>query len=169
MPSRLTSSPDESNKDARSRPAYASFGDEGVTATTNAHGHLLQLTRYFGNEPSGFYCVDLPGTPPPNLTTIRLGLLQESFQDRNAGMRIEFGSPRDCKEWIVKSETSPEMKYIDDRWPIFITETPSFDLSVQYTISKKTVYQEYTFELKDECRIESIPELFINANLLIQI
>ncbi|KAL7945804.1 hypothetical protein V8C42DRAFT_321614 [Trichoderma barbatum] len=42
---------------------YASFGDEGVTATANSHGHLLQIRRHFENEPSGFFCVDLPDVP----------------------------------------------------------------------------------------------------------
>lgn len=161
---RVTSIPDESNKNARSRPAYASFGDDGVTATANAHGHLLQITRYFGNEPSGFYCVDLPDTPPPNLIPQRLDTLNDSYQDHDVGMRLEL---EDSEEWVANSKT-PMLKFIDDRWPLFVTETPSFDLSIQYFISEKTIYQEYSFELKKERQVESIPKLFINANLLIR-
>lgn len=165
---RVTSIPDESNADAHSYATYASFGDEGVTATANAHGNLLQITRYFGNTPSGFYCVDLPETPPPNLITERMNKLHDSYQDRNVGMRLEFEDAEDREDWIVNNQSSPKMKFIDDRWPLFITETPLFDLSIQYIISKKTIYQKYTFELKNECQVESVPNIIIDVNLLIR-
>jgi hypothetical protein len=167
-PARITSVPDGFNPNAYSRPSYASFGDEGVTATANAYGHLLQITRYFGNEPSGFFCVDLPDTPPPNLVASRRDQLQNSYEDRNVGMRLEFENSEGPEDWTVNSQAPPAMKFIDDRWPLFITQTPSFDLSIQYIVSKKIIYQEYTFEPKNERQIENIPKILINTNFLIR-
>lgn len=165
---RVTSIPDESNADVHSYATYASFGDEGVTATANAYGNLLQFTRYFGNEPSGFYCVDLPDTPPPYLTALRLDKLRASYQDRNAGMRLEFEKSEGSEDWTVNIKPPPIMKFIDDRWPLFVAETPLFNLNIQYTISKKTIYQQYSFELKNGRQIDNIPNMLINADLLIR-
>lgn len=164
---RVTSIPDESNEKARLRPAYASFGDEGVTATANAHGHLLQITRYFRNELSGFYCVDLPETPPPNLITSRLDVMGRFCQDPNQGMRLGFKEPTIYKDWIM-DDNMPAMKFVHDRWPLFVAETPVFDLSIQYIVSEKTVYQKYSFELKQGRQITKFPALIIDANVLIR-
>lgn len=176
---KITSIPDESHEEARFREAYASFGSEGVTATANPHGHLLQITRYLGNEPSGFYCVDLPDTPPPDSIIKRLDKLGSCYHDRNGldkprmscdpnmGMQLEFDNSEAPQAWILNNRT-PALKFIHDRWPLFVTETPAFDLSIQYLISEKTIYQEYSFKLKQGRQVANIPTLSINANLLIR-
>ncbi|KAL7895155.1 hypothetical protein HDV64DRAFT_104877 [Trichoderma sp. TUCIM 5745] len=83
-------------------------------------------------------------------------------------MRLEFETTEGYKDWIVNIKSPPIMKFIDDRWPVFLTETPFFNISIQYTISKKTIYQEYSFELKNGRQIDNIPNMLFNADLLIR-
>ncbi|KAK0760925.1 hypothetical protein N5P37_005866 [Trichoderma harzianum] len=94
---------------ARNRKTYASFGDDGLTATANAHGHLIQITRYFGNEPSGFICVDLPGTPDPFHVTNRMKELQSSVE----GMEVLF--PKEFPPLIISADLL--LRHLD-----FVTE-----------------------------------------------
>jgi hypothetical protein len=167
-----TSIPDDAPEQARTRATYASFGDDGTTATANAYGHLLQITRYFGNKPSGFFCADIPSTPNPSLVEARMDYLQKSCQISTRGIRLLFNDPEDSGKWRVKTATDimPKMAFLHDRWPSFTTQTSVFDLNIQYMISQGTVYQIYTFTLKekDSSAVPQIPTLMIDANLLLR-
>lgn len=91
-----TSIPDEADEQVRNRIAYASFGNEGLTATANAHGRLLQITRYFGEEqkkfanPSGFVCVEFAELPPPYFIVTRLARFESHTKSSKNGMRFEI-------------------------------------------------------------------------------
>lgn len=82
-------------------------------------------------------------------------------------MRLEFDTSEAYGDWKIDN-TTPTLKFIHHRWPLFITETSAFDLRIKYFVSKKTIYQEYSFKLKERCKIEYLPKLSINANLLIR-
>jgi hypothetical protein len=141
-----TSIPLGAREKACRRSTYASFGKDGVTATVNAHGHLLQITRYFGNKPSGFFCVDLDDISDPYCVTKRMEDLQSRVADPHKGMRLRVGES-DAEE--AKDEI-PKMKFLHNRWPRFIKRIPRFKLKVQYFISQNTVYQTYIFTSKDK-------------------
>ncbi|KAL7945809.1 hypothetical protein V8C42DRAFT_357450 [Trichoderma barbatum] len=85
-----TSIPDDTHKKARLRATYSSFGRNGLTATANAYGHLLQITQYFGNEPSGFISVDLPTTTEPQFVAHRVKDLDNQSIDPSKGIRLLF-------------------------------------------------------------------------------
>ncbi|KAL7967366.1 hypothetical protein HDV63DRAFT_406605 [Trichoderma sp. SZMC 28014] len=147
------------------RPTYASFGENGLTATTTAYGHLLQIAQYFGNDPSGFYCVDLKDVLEPFWVTQRMEQLQASIVDPNKGMRLEVQSSDDLEQ----TNEMPRLSFLSDRWPKFITQSAAgnFDTEIQYFIHQKTVYQTYTFTPRGESST-SLPEMAINAELLIR-
>ncbi|EHK44774.1 hypothetical protein TRIATDRAFT_10221, partial [Trichoderma atroviride IMI 206040] len=167
-----TSIPHTAPKQARDRATYASFGDDGTTATANAHGHLLQITRYFGNKPSGFFCVDLPLAPEPCVIEARMNYLQESCQDATRGIRLFFDDSENSARWRAKTgiDAMPKMAFLQDRWPSFTTQTSAFYLNIQYVISQGTVYQIYTYTLKEEklSTPPQVPVLKIDANLLLR-
>ncbi|KAK4085530.1 uncharacterized protein Triagg1_520 [Trichoderma aggressivum f. europaeum] len=163
---------------ARNRKTYASFGEDGLTATANAHGHLIQITRYFGNEPSGFICVDLPKAPEPFRVAKRMKELQRSCEDSQKGMRLKLPerptseSPEldDAFKWGVR-EDEPKLRFYQDRWPSFVPRNPWLDSEIQYFISGKTVYQIYTFSSVEGIENDfpkKFPPLIISANLFLR-
>ncbi|KAL7791914.1 hypothetical protein V8C37DRAFT_416623 [Trichoderma ceciliae] len=164
-PTESTSIPDEAHEQARARKTHVSFGNDGVTATASAYGHLLQITRYIGNSPSGFFCVDLPKMPAPNFVTQRMACLEESSTNHQMGICLHLGSSHDEGK---SKRKMPEVNFVHDRWPCFINEDPAKDLRVQYIVSNKTVYQTYTLTLKKEPTTLRIPELAVNSNLLLR-
>ncbi|EHK17637.1 uncharacterized protein TRIVIDRAFT_205377 [Trichoderma virens Gv29-8] len=163
------SNSDIDNEQTRPFSTYASFGDGGVTATTNSYGHLLQITSHLGNESSGLFCVDLPDMPPAHLVTPRMQKLQDRFGSPDAGMKLHVEDSEDSNAKLWRAETAPELKFVHDRWPRFDTETPIFNLSVQYLVFERTVYQIYKFKLRQGKILPSkLPPLVFNANLLLR-
>ncbi|KAL6825968.1 hypothetical protein J3E69DRAFT_355841 [Trichoderma sp. SZMC 28015] len=138
---------DGENQQISSCSTYASFGDKGVTATTNSHGHLLQITRYFDHGPSGFFCVDLTDIPPSHAFTHRMQKLQDYCTDPNSGVGVRIKHFMDFDAHTERpNEEVPKLDFIHDRWPHFVARTPKFDLETQYLVSEKTVYQIYTLK-----------------------
>ncbi|KAL6890938.1 hypothetical protein GGI43DRAFT_425386 [Trichoderma evansii] len=161
----IISIPFEAQDKTRRRSTYASFGESGVTATANSYGHLLQITRYFGNKPSGFYCVDLKDVPEPYFVTQRMAHLQNHVANPFKGMRLDIESFNTSEA----RDKMPKLSFLNNRWPNFMTETifGKFNIEVQYFISKETVYQTYTFTSRDDSPA-NFPEMTINAELLIR-
>lgn len=96
--------------------------------------------------------------------------LQNSCQNAFRGMRLLFDG-EDSEKWRAQTNPGalPKLSFLQDRWPSFITETPTFYLDIQYLISQSTVYQIYTYKLKEGMLIlPKIPKLAINANLLLR-
>jgi hypothetical protein len=155
----------ETQDKARHRPAYASFGENGLTATATAYGHLLQITQYFGNDPSGFYCVDIKGVAEPYLVKERMEQLQSYVVHPDKGMRLEVESSSTSQ---LRNEL-PKLSFLNNRWPNFKSETAAgnFETEIQYYISQKTVYQTYTFTSRDEASA-TFPEIIINADSFIR-
>ncbi|KAL1639533.1 hypothetical protein SLS58_007837 [Diplodia intermedia] len=62
------------------------------------------------------------------------------------------------------------MEFVHDRWPCFrtTTKTEELDVTIQYVVSKQTVYQNYLFQQKSNGRAPEIPALIIKAGLLIR-
>lgn len=160
-----TSIPFETEDKTRHRPAYASFGEDGLTATATAYGHLLQITQYFGNDPSGFYCVDLKDVLEPCWVTQRMEQLQGHIVDPSKGMRLEVESFNNSE----LTHEMPKLSFLNNRWPNFVTQTAAGNLKteIQYFIYQKTVYQTYTFTSRDKS-LALLPEMAINAELLIR-
>ncbi|UKZ68575.1 uncharacterized protein TrAtP1_009600 [Trichoderma atroviride] len=155
----------ETQDKARHRPTYASFGENGLTATATAYGHLLQITQYFGNDPSGFYCVDLKDVPEPYLVTQRMEHLQSYIVHPDKGMRLEVENFNTSELW----DNIPKLSFPSNRWPKFESEAVSgnFSTEIQYFIHQKAVYQTYTFTSCGESSA-SLPEMAFNAELLIR-
>lgn len=97
--------------------------------------------------------------------------LQKSCHNATHGIRLFFddvGSANSAK-WIAV-DSVPKMTFVQDRWPSFATQTSTFYLKIQYVVSQGTVYQMYTFTLKEKelLAIPQIPVLMIDANVLLR-
>jgi hypothetical protein len=157
-----TSMPETAPEQARQRTNNTSFGDNGITASTSAYGHLLQITRYFGNKPSGFFCVDLEGMPLPFLVNHRMETLQKFSADPKKGMQVLFQDSTTGNE-------KPAMSFMHDRWPCFEAKSQMFDVSIEYFISGETVYQMYTIKLGVRSEVSQKPPTFaFNARLFLR-
>ncbi|PTB66519.1 hypothetical protein BBK36DRAFT_1118914, partial [Trichoderma citrinoviride] len=99
--------PDEAHEDARSRATYSSFGENGLTATANAYGHLLQITQYHEDVPSGFVSVDLETTEEPYFVAKRAHNLQRQSLDPSKGIRLLFEESNDKTPRPDVWETDP--------------------------------------------------------------
>jgi hypothetical protein len=97
---------------------YASFGDNGMTVSVNAYGHIMQMSRYLGFGCSGFLCVDSQYSPPWYVQARTEDIL-ESSKDPNQGLRL------DIMDWSGVQNLSSGFMY--DRWPRYVVdrETPS--------------------------------------------
>ena len=151
------------NDKARKRMTYASFGNDGVTASANAHGNLLQLTRYFGEaskEASGFFCAEFStqACASPYYPEERLEDLNWAIANPNSGTRLQVYNPD------VKPIRKPQVSFVGYRWPCFESESSKLPLSVQYVVNENTVYQISTLKLDKmsdkEVRDQGPPKLF---------
>ncbi|KAK1962647.1 hypothetical protein LY78DRAFT_586258, partial [Colletotrichum sublineola] len=142
-----TSIPKDASEPSRQRRTYASFGDEGVTATANAYGNLMQITRYFGESegnPSGFISAQLAEGAHSTSAYYELERLQRltsASVNPNDGSRMRFEGAE------IHGDKTPELSFVRNRWPRFQSVTLDHNVSIQCLVSKTAVYQIYTFKL----------------------
>jgi hypothetical protein len=110
--------PPKFDKKKESSHTYASFGDNGMTASVNAYGHIMQMSRYLGFGCSGFLCVDSQYWRPFYVES-RMEDILESSKDPNRGLRL------DIMDWSGVQNLSSGFMY--DQWPRYVVnrETPS--------------------------------------------
>lgn len=92
--------------------AFASFGDNGTTASVNGYGNIMQITRYLKFGASGFVCVD-SGYEEPYWVQGRMEDILNSSRDRGKGLRL------DIVDWTAFQD-APLMGFMYDRWPRYI-------------------------------------------------
>lgn len=138
---------------------YTSFGDDGLTVSINAYGHIMQISRYLNFGYSGFLCVDSQ-YPCPYYVQERMEELLESSRDPKRGLRL------DILDWSRLPTLSFGFMY--DRWPRYVISqtgssktdhnstassavppTPGCSLSIQYYCFENTVVQNYQIHVGD--------------------
>lgn len=136
-----TFSPNESQistwVDAPNQETHASFGDDGVTATVNACGDLMQFSRYLEAGSSGIFCADHMNTNEPYSVQERAEDLLLLSRDKSRqrftyGLRILGISMNNCRH----------LGYVHDRWPRYEVEDKNLRLTIQWMVHEKTVLQE---------------------------
>ncbi|KAF2143201.1 uncharacterized protein K452DRAFT_307372 [Aplosporella prunicola CBS 121167] len=160
--------PPNAPEPSRNRLTSSSFGDNGTTASVNAFGHIMQISRYFGHGKSGFYCVDLGHVPEPYLVQSRNQELADLCESPEEGIRLKIsGSPENLWEF---TDVRPTVDYLYDRWPRYTLDNHKLSkLSIQYFCNSGIVFQRY--QLKSRSTSSSIPQfqqLTIDLHLLIR-
>ncbi|EKG19149.1 hypothetical protein MPH_03519 [Macrophomina phaseolina MS6] len=184
IPERLvTRIPENFPEKARNRRSYISFGSEGTTASVNAYGNIMQISRYLGYGRSGFFSADQRGTSKPFYVDSRKEELMELAKDPFTGFRLDLQQAFDGL--LDYEQCKPSVKFIHDRWPWFSIQdarehediprpkgqeghksdkrmqekdaTHATTFSVQYFCHKGTIFQRHLLEF-DKARFPN-PDL----------
>jgi|SRR5690242_9030775 len=91
---------------------YAPLGKDGITASANVYGHIMQMSRFLGVGLSGFLCVD-PNLPKPYYVNDRMADLINLSKDSQRGFRLD---PVDSTQF----RRPPLMGFMYDRWPRYV-------------------------------------------------
>lgn len=102
------SRPEDADLMSRDNPTYASFGDgDGTTASANATGNLIQLSRYLGLGRSGFFSVDVGEVSEPYWVQLRAEELMEKCKGgESLGCYFEDESPKVSDRYLTRSTLS---------------------------------------------------------------
>lgn len=146
--------PEQTQPESPSICSSVSFGDSGTTATVNAYGQLVQITRYLGVGQSGFFSVDHQRTPEPWAITRRLSALLEARNSPRGGIGLWLDLPDGLR---------PELEFVYSRWPRFTAEIDGLEIVLQYVNSGGTVIQEYTLTRSRKERTYTLPRSRMNV------
>lgn len=116
--------------------SYSSLGEKGTTASVNAYGSILQISRYLGVGTSGIYCAD-PCINEPWYLRERMQQLLELSTDPDGG----FGLCLDPD--LVSSK--PRLQFLHNRWPRYTHNIGDLSVSIQYYANRGTIIQQYLF------------------------
>ncbi|KAK8188404.1 uncharacterized protein BKA78DRAFT_297938 [Phyllosticta capitalensis] len=114
--------------------SYASFGNDGTTATVNGYGKILQISKYFGCGRSGFFCVDAPYQDEPWFIRYRADNLFSNF----TAARYGFGL------YTEQTHEIPHHDFVDDQWPRFSLKTDQLSVDLEYAIKNGMIIQNYS-------------------------
>ncbi|OJD31647.1 mg2+ transporter zinc transport protein [Diplodia corticola] len=138
----------------------ASFGDNGTTASVNAYGNLIQLTRYLAAGRSGFFAVNSKRTPEPYIVPWRIKYLLDDLNHAESGIGLRL-----CSKPEVPT---PKLDFVFDRWPRFTTKMSGLKIECQYAVKDGTIIQHYSIEREETSSSHSLPHMVIDvANLSI--
>ncbi|KAF7531823.1 hypothetical protein G7054_g8512 [Neopestalotiopsis clavispora] len=102
-------------KDASNRECYSSFGDGGTTATVNASGDIMQLSKYIGHGHSGMFSADHQCVAEPYLVIKRTADLQNLIGQSSYDKKTTYGAHFPG----LRSLFGPELAFVHNRWPRF--------------------------------------------------
>ncbi|KAG5798781.1 hypothetical protein H9Q69_002189 [Fusarium xylarioides] len=157
--------PPEPMEGFKEREIYYSFGDDGLTATVDANGFLLQMSRYFPDrEHNTGYCVDAPDTDEPFLVASRIQQLYAratgTYSPVSIGPSIDF-------ELDLIDPQPPEFTH--DRWPNFVSiSEEGVILSTQYLVSDHTLFRTWELDYIHSDLPRNIPSITAAKDLLIR-
>jgi hypothetical protein len=144
--------------------SYASFGDNGTTASVSKYGDLMQITRYLGTGRSGFACLEAASDIEPYDVHARASML-ERHENWEPSSLFSFDSLSNTLSQEVRDVIAQpgNVEFICDRWPRF-TANPTESLSMfrQYFAAKDTVFERIHFD----SRRDYIPILSKHSNVL---
>ncbi|KAK1992783.1 hypothetical protein LX36DRAFT_731693 [Colletotrichum falcatum] len=123
--------------DAPNAESYASFGDDGVIASVNAYGDLMQFSSYMGAGRSGMFSADQRGTSEPYMVSDRAEELLKLSRDwRRENISYGLRIP------VIDLESCHHSGYVHDRWPRYEFRGENLKVTTQWMIRNKTVLQQ---------------------------
>lgn len=144
--------PKKANEKVKSPVTYASFGENGTTASVNSYSAIIQMTRFLGMSTSGFFSVDQFDVAKPNYIKLRAHELEEKCKYHDGLNWGSFWSEMsENMIQISRSNAQWEMEFVHDRWPRLTSETSGgLRIIINNFVSKGTVFQEAIHETKEE-------------------
>lgn len=136
-------------QDAPNSKCYASFGDNGTTASVGAYGHLMQISQYLEAGRSGMFALVSRVTDEPRWPLSRVQDLQEMSQNRSAtsahdNNHISVGLELNIRG-LRSKRRRPQLKWVHWRWPRFEYQLPKLKLKVaiQWMVREHVVLQQW--------------------------
>lgn len=129
----------------------------------------MQITSFLGKGRSGFFCVDGPQTPQPRYVMKRAQTLMELSRGKiPTGLGLV---PKESASGGLHSlcESKPDLDFIRDRWPRFVTQDECLRSTRQYFVHDHTVLDVWMFQRgKRSTPVSRIGDMSFNADLLIR-
>lgn len=123
----------------------ASFGDNGMTATVNAYGLLMQFGDYLGIGRSGLFTADHDYVDEPWYVVSRADDLDE--MTKAPSLRQEsYGLSLGGSQLSLKPEQRPRLSWKQWRWPSYKYDREQFydsssSLTIDWMVHKKVLLQ----------------------------
>lgn len=130
----------------------ASFGDQGMTATVNAYGLLMQFGDYLGIGGSGVFSADHDCVNDPYYVVSRAANLDKITRSSSMGEDSYGLSLEGLK---LRADMPPKLTWNGWRWPRYEYGAQHFEessatLTVQWMVHKKTLIQRCVLECNDK-------------------
>lgn len=131
---------------------YASFGDNGTTATVGAYGHLMQTSQYLEAGRSGMFALVSRLTDEPRWPLSRAQDLQEMSHNRSATSSYFYSHMSVGLELRIRGLRSrrrqPQLKWVHWRWPRFEynLRKSKLKVSIQWMVRDHVVLQQWLVE-----------------------
>lgn len=143
---------EEINGDSSKRnpDAYASFGDQGTTASVNVYGNLLRISGYLprNDSQSSMYSLDYANASPPYFVVDRA----EDFQEACSNPMVGFGLRMKGYEYLEPG--TPNLVFLGDRWPRIKYTVNGLSVTVQLLVNKGIVIQQFSVTNISESKAE---------------
>lgn len=131
---------------------YASFGDNGTTATVGAYGHLMQTSQYLEAGRSGMFAMVSRLTDEPRWPLSRAQDLQEMSHNRSTTSSHYYSHMSVGLELRIRGLRSrrrqPQLKWVHWRWPRFEynLRKSKLKVSIQWMVRDHVVLQQWLVE-----------------------
>ncbi|KAI9734211.1 MAG: hypothetical protein M1834_002312 [Cirrosporium novae-zelandiae] len=119
--------------------AYASFGDQGTTASVSAYGKILRTSSYLGGKQSqpGIFALDFAEAEEAYSVDARAQSFQEAVSDPNKG----FGLRIRTLEHLEPG--TPELEFLGERWPRITYDANGLSIEIQMLINNGITIQDF--------------------------
>lgn len=124
---------------------YASFGDDGLTATVNAYGDIMQFSKYIGKGYSGMFAADHRCVSEPYQVMSRTQDLLDLIDEDDCDVDVTYGP----KFHDIYAYSRPDFSFVGDRWPRFhykTNESGSQTFTVTWIVHGGILFQRCVVE-----------------------
>ncbi|KAH6643260.1 hypothetical protein BKA67DRAFT_665085 [Truncatella angustata] len=150
--------------DAPNPKTYASFGDNGTTATVSAYGNIVQFDTYIGEGHSGMFSADHGSVQEPYLVEERTRGLQ-NVATTSVAEPDEISNLYGLRLSNIKFDALPKQSWVNYRWPRYEFE----DKGLKQEESSKKAYtvqwMVYDNVLLQHCTVENLDDTELSVDL----
>lgn len=123
----------------RQHSTYASFGDNGTTATVNGYGTIMRVSKYLGGEsnPSKMFGLEFSGGVHPYYVAWRAENFQDELSSPDEGFGLHIMD-------IVIQPGAPKLEFLNNQWPQVTYSVKGFNVRIRLFCRNGTVIQQFT-------------------------
>ena len=124
--------------------SFIPFGNGTVSVILNASGEILRLSKYTNAGAPRFICLTSPALEGYERDLVSISHRLHYLSDRRGtGLNVRLMPNTEVSDADLE-EPSPQLEWIDGRWPRFYYEVDGLAISVVYTIHGEILSQQYS-------------------------